>query len=92
MLRNYDADNDGPITLRRALAMSLNVATVKVAEQTGYDRVVALWKKTKVGETSQVKPVPVGRARHHRADATGARAGLHGISEPLHAEEAARAD
>ena len=29
--------------------MSRNIAAVKVAEQTGYDRVVALWKKAKVG-------------------------------------------
>ena len=38
--------------------MSRNVAAVKVAEQTGYDRVVALWKKAKVGVTDQVKPYP----------------------------------
>ncbi len=56
--KNYDGEYDGAITLRRALAMSRNVATVKVAEQTGYDRVVALWKKAKVGETDQVKPYP----------------------------------
>ena len=55
---NYGNEYDGPITLRRALAMSRNVATVKVAEQTGYDRVVSLWKKAKVGETAQVKPYP----------------------------------
>jgi penicillin-binding protein 1B len=47
---NYDDEYDGGITLRRALAMSRNIATIKVAEQTGYDRVVALWKKTKVGQ------------------------------------------
>ena len=56
--KNYDGEYDGAITLRRALAMSRNVATVKVAEQTGYDRVVALWKKAKVGEPDQVKPYP----------------------------------
>ena len=56
--KNYDNEYDGAITLRRALAMSRNVATVKVAEQTGYDRVVSLWKKAKVGETDQVKPYP----------------------------------
>jgi penicillin-binding protein 1B len=56
--RNYDGEYDGAITLRRALAMSRNVATVKVAEQTGYDRVVALWKKTKVGVPDQLKPYP----------------------------------
>ena len=56
--KNYDGEYDGAITLRRALAMSRNVATVKVAEQTGYDRVVALWKKAKVGNTDEVKPYP----------------------------------
>ncbi|HET9372760.1 MAG TPA: PBP1A family penicillin-binding protein, partial [Vicinamibacterales bacterium] len=56
--RNYDGEYDGPITLRRALAMSRNVAAVKVAEQTGYDRVVSLWKRAKIGETDQVRPYP----------------------------------
>ena len=56
--KNYDGEYDGAITLRRALAMSRNVAAVKVAEQTGYDRIVSLWKKAKVGITDQVKPYP----------------------------------
>jgi penicillin-binding protein 1B len=56
--KNYDSEYDGAITLRRALAMSRNVAAVKVAEQTGYARVVALWKKAKVGVPDQVKPYP----------------------------------
>ena len=56
--RNYDGEYDGAITLRRALAMSRNIAAVKVAEQTGYDRVVALWKKTRIGGPEQVKPYP----------------------------------
>jgi penicillin-binding protein 1B len=56
--RNYDGEYDGLVTLRRALAMSRNVATVKVAEQTGYDRVVSLWKRAKIGETDQVRPYP----------------------------------
>jgi penicillin-binding protein 1B len=56
--RNYDGEYDGAITLRRALAMSRNVAAVKVAEQTGYDRVVSVWKRTKIGETDQVQPFP----------------------------------
>lgn len=56
--RNYDGEYDGAITLRRALAMSRNIATVKVAEQTGYDQVVALWRKTQIGEQDQVKPYP----------------------------------
>jgi penicillin-binding protein 1B len=56
--KNYDGEYDGPITLRRALAMSRNIAAVKVAEQTGYERVVSLWKKTKVGIPDEVKPYP----------------------------------
>ena len=56
--RNYDGEYDGAITLRRALAMSRNIAAVKVAEQTGYDRVVALWKKAGIGEADQVQPYP----------------------------------
>ncbi len=56
--RNYDGEYDGAITLRRALAMSRNVAAVKVAEQTGYDNIVDLWKKAKIGVPDQVKPYP----------------------------------
>jgi penicillin-binding protein 1B len=56
--RNYDGEYDGSITLRRALAMSRNIATVKVAEQTGYDQVVALWRRTKIGAQDQVKAYP----------------------------------
>jgi len=56
--RNYDGEYDGAITLRRALAMSRNIAAVKVAEQAGYDRVVSLWKKARLGVPDQVKPYP----------------------------------
>jgi penicillin-binding protein 1B len=56
--RNYDGEYDGAITLRRALAMSRNIAAVKVAEQTGYDRVVSLWKKARIGQSEQVVPYP----------------------------------
>jgi len=56
--KNYDGEYDGAITLRRALSMSRNIAAVKVAEQTGYDRVVSLWKKTKIGVPDQVQPYP----------------------------------
>ena len=77
--KNYDGEYDGAITLRRALAMSRNIATVKVAEQTGYDRVVALWKKTKVGNTDAGEALPIGRPRHRRADAARSGGGLHGV-------------
>ncbi len=39
------------ITLRRALALSRNIATIKLAEQTGFDQVAALWKRTGIGKT-----------------------------------------
>jgi penicillin-binding protein 1B len=41
--QNYEDDYEGNVTLRRALAKSLNVATVKVAEMVGYDKVADLW-------------------------------------------------
>ena len=44
---NYEQDYDGPITFRRALAHSRNIATIHVAEAAGYDRVAALWKQAR---------------------------------------------
>src|SRR5580700_2239968 len=40
--RNYKEEYKGEVTLRYALAMSLNNATVKVAEEVGYDKVAEL--------------------------------------------------
>ncbi|MCM2254653.1 MAG: PBP1A family penicillin-binding protein [Vicinamibacteria bacterium] len=55
--QNYEDEYLGHVTLRRALAKSLNVATVKVAEMVGYSRVADLWnKRVKVG--GDVKPYP----------------------------------
>jgi penicillin-binding protein 1B len=48
--RNYEDEYDGYITLRRALALSRNIATIKIAEQTGFERVAQLWRRTKVGQ------------------------------------------
>ena len=53
--RNYKEEYHGPVTLRYALAMSLNNATVKVAEEVGYDKVAELAKNA--GITS-VKATP----------------------------------
>jgi penicillin-binding protein 1B len=53
---NYENKYDGPITLRRALAYSRNLATIHVAETAGYDHVAALWKKLGVGNAP--KPYP----------------------------------
>ena len=48
---NFDEEYEGDTTLRRAFTMSRNIAAIKVAEQAGFGRVAALWKKTKVGQT-----------------------------------------
>jgi penicillin-binding protein 1B len=53
---NYENEYDGPITLRRALALSRNVATIKVAESAGFDHVAALWKK--LGTATPPRPYP----------------------------------
>ena len=53
---NYQGEYDGPITLRRALALSRNIVTIRVAERTGYDRVARLW--TRVGAGAQAQPYP----------------------------------
>ena len=53
---NYEGEYDGPITLRRALALSRNTATVKVAEAAGYGEVAALWKR--VGAGTPPRPYP----------------------------------
>jgi len=47
--RNYEDEYDGPITLRRALALSRNIATIKVAERAGFAKVAALWHRTQLG-------------------------------------------
>jgi penicillin-binding protein 1B len=53
---NYENKYDGPITLRRALAHSRNLATIHVAQSAGYDHVAALWRKLGVGNPP--KPYP----------------------------------
>jgi penicillin-binding protein 1B len=53
--RNYKEEYHGDVTLRYALAMSLNNATVKVAEEVGYDKVADLAKSAGI---LSVKPTP----------------------------------
>jgi penicillin-binding protein 1B len=50
--RNYDGEYDGQIPLRRALALSRNIATIKVADQIGFERVATLWKKTGISRSA----------------------------------------
>jgi penicillin-binding protein 1B len=53
---NYEDEYDGLIPLRRALAQSRNVATVKVAQMVGFDRVANLWKQ--FGSATAPHPYP----------------------------------
>jgi len=53
--RNYKEEYHGEVTARYALAMSLNNATVALAQEVGYDKVAELAKSA--GVTS-VKPTP----------------------------------
>ncbi|MEX2661762.1 MAG: PBP1A family penicillin-binding protein [Vicinamibacterales bacterium] len=53
---NYDGEYEGAITLRRALALSRNIATIKVAETAGYDHVAGLWRR--VGAGTPPRPYP----------------------------------
>jgi penicillin-binding protein 1B len=53
---NYGQEFYGSVTLRKALVRSLNVATVKVAQEVGYKRIVQLAKRLGLG--SNIKPTP----------------------------------
>ena len=53
---NYEKEYNGPVTYRYALAHSLNLATIHVAQAAGYDRVSALWKKLGVGNPPKAYP------------------------------------
>jgi penicillin-binding protein 1B len=54
--KNYEDEYDGYITLRRALALSRNVATIKMAEQTGFEKVAEVWRRAKVGQVLKGYP------------------------------------
>ncbi|HXW06731.1 MAG TPA: PBP1A family penicillin-binding protein [Vicinamibacterales bacterium] len=53
---NYENEYDGPITLRRALALSRNIVAIKVAQAAGYDEVATLWRR--VGAGTPPRPYP----------------------------------
>jgi penicillin-binding protein 1B len=53
--KNYD-DYDGEVTLRRALAMSRNLGTIRVGERIGFDKIAALWRQVGVGTTPKGYP------------------------------------
>ncbi|CAN5585956.1 hypothetical protein BH23ACI1_BH23ACI1_31690 [soil metagenome] len=53
---NYDGQFEGPVTLRRTLALSRNIPTIKLAQQAGYDEVAKLWRA--VGAGTPPRPYP----------------------------------
>ena len=53
---NYGEEFHGTVTVRDALMHSLNVATVKVAEMIGYQRVVDLARQVGLGSNIQATP------------------------------------
>ena len=53
---NFHHDFMGRVTLRRALAHSLNVATVKLAQMVGYNNVVAMARRC--GMPDNLRPTP----------------------------------
>jgi len=53
---NFEHEFYGPVTLRQALAHSLNVATVKVAEKVGYEKVVEM--ANRAGMNYKIQPTP----------------------------------
>ena len=87
--RNYDGEYDGVITLRRALALSRNIATIKVAEQTGFEqRRVAVEEDQ--GRQDRPAGLPVDRARRLRAHAARSGDRLHRVCQRRRDQDSAR--
>ena len=58
--RNYKEEYHGDVSLRYALAMSLNNATVKLAEQVGYDKVADLAKSAGIASVTATPAMALG--------------------------------
>src|SRR5437868_7891272 len=58
--RNYKEEYHGEVTARYALSMSLNNATVKLAEQVGYDKVADLTKAAGIGSVKATPAMALG--------------------------------
>jgi penicillin-binding protein 1B len=54
--KNYKEEYEGLVNLRKALSRSLNIATIKVAEKTGFQQVVDL--AVRAGMNENIKPYP----------------------------------
>ena len=54
--QNYTRRFEGRVSYRRAVALSLNVATARVGEKVGFESVVDLWEQ--MGMSSKLEPYP----------------------------------
>jgi penicillin-binding protein 1B len=70
--RNYKEEYHGDVTLRYALAMSLNNATVKVAEEVGYDKVADLAKSAGIVSVKATPAMALGSYDASPLDMSGA--------------------
>jgi penicillin-binding protein 1B len=70
--RNYKEEYHGNVTLRYALAMSLNNATVKLAEEVGYDKVAELAKSAGITSVKATPAMALGSYEAEPLDMAGA--------------------
>ena len=70
--RNYKEEYHGDVTLRYALAMSLNNATVKLAEEVGYDKVADLAKAAGIASVKATPAMALGAYDATPVDMTAA--------------------
>ncbi len=70
--RNYKEEYKGDISLRYALAMSLNNATVKVAEEVGYDKVADLARSAGIASVKATPAMALGSYDASPLDMAGA--------------------
>jgi penicillin-binding protein 1B len=70
--RNYKEEYHGQVTLRYALALSLNNATVKLAEEVGYDKVAELAKTAGITSVKATPAMALGAYNATPIDMAGA--------------------
>ena len=70
--RNYKEEYHGDVTLRYALALSLNNATVKVAEEVGYDKVADLARTAGIASVKATPAMALGAYDATPVDMTSA--------------------
>jgi penicillin-binding protein 1B len=70
--RNYKEEYHGDVTLRYALALSLNNATVKLAEEVGYDKVANLAKSAGIASVKATPAMALGAYDATPVDMTSA--------------------